>query len=108
MSDPETRLARLWALDEPPARDFEFERAVALRVERRRMIQTVVEIAALAAAALAVGWAAWPFVAHGLTWAGPILAVVAAVGLAVWSVDRTFERLALGGYEDFTRDFASE
>ena len=82
--------------------------AVALRVERRRLIQTVLEIAALAAATVAVAWAAWPFVAHEMSWAGPILAVAAAVGLAVWSVDLTFERLAFGGYEDFTRDLASE
>ena len=108
MADPETRLTQLWALDEPPARDPVFEAAVTMRIERRRLMFLALETAALATATLAVAWAAWPFVAHDLGRLGPLLAVAAAVGLAVWSVDRTFERLALGGYEDFTRDLASE
>ncbi len=108
MIDPETRLARLWALDEPPARDPAFERAVAGRIERQRLVLVWLERAALAAAAMAVAWAAWPFVAHELLRAAPLLAVTVAVGLAVWSVDLTLERLAFGGYEDFTRDLASE
>jgi len=108
MTDPETRLAELWSLDEPPARDPVFVGAVVARIEARRLLSTVLERAAMAAAALAVAWAAWPFVAHDLIRAGPLLAVAGALGLAVWSVDVTLERLPLGGYEDFTRDFASD
>ena len=108
MTDPETRLARLWALDEPPAHDPGFAQAVIARIERRRLVLVWLERAALAAATLAVAWAAWPFIAPELLHAAPLLAVAAAVGLAVWSVDLTFERLAFGGYEDFTRDLASE
>ena len=108
MNDPEARLARLWAVDEPPARDAAFVAAVTARIERRRLLFTVLERAALAVAALAVTWAAWPFVSPSLGVVAPGLAVAAALGLAVWSVDRTFERLALAGYEDFTRDFASD
>jgi hypothetical protein len=108
MSDPETRLAQLWALDEPPARDFAFETKVAERIERRRVLLTVLEIAAMTVAGLTVAWAAWPFVSVELLMDAPMLAVAAAVGLAVWSVDRTLERFTYRGYEEFTRDFASE
>ena len=108
MTVSEARLAELWALDEPPARDAVFEDAIAERIEGRRWLQTVLELGALALAALAVGWAAWPFVAADLSRNAPWLAVAAAVGLAVWSLDRTFDGLLLGGYEDFTRDLASD
>ena len=108
MTDPETRLAALWAEDEPPARDMGFEVAVTERIVRRRWLQTVLELCVLALAGFAVGWAAWPVVAADLNRAGPWLAVAVALGLAVWSVNRTFDSLLLGGYEDFTRDFASE
>jgi len=108
MNDPETRLARLWALEEPPARDPKFEAAVAARIERRRLVLVVLEWSALAAAALTVVWAAWPILLSEWSVVGPVAAVAGAVGLAVWSIDLTFERLAFGGYEDFTRDSASE
>jgi len=108
MIDPETRLAALWTLDEPLARDPAFEQAVVSRIERRRLIFVWLERAALTLAATAVAWAAWPFISHELLRAAPWLAVTAAIGLAVWSVDLTLERLAFGGYEDFTRDLASE
>jgi len=108
MTDPEIRLAQLWSLDNPPARDPAFAHAVTARIERRRLLWVWLERAAVAAAALAVAWAAWPFVSRELLGAAPLLAVAAAAGLAIWSVDLTFERLALGGYEDFTRDLASE
>jgi hypothetical protein len=108
MNDPDTRLTRLWALDEPPVRDPVFVARVAARVEGRRLLVTGLERTALIAAGLAVVWAAWPFISPELGVIGPMLAIAAAAGFAVWSVDRTLERLALGGYEDFTRDFASE
>jgi hypothetical protein len=108
MTNPEARLKALWALDQPPVRDPVFEGFVAARIERRRWRQTVVELCALAFAVLVGGWAAWPFVATGLTVAAPWLAAAFAIGLAVWSVDQTFDGLLFGGYEDFTRDFASE
>ncbi len=108
MTDPETRLAAIWAADDPPARDAGFQTAVTERIVRRRWLQTVLEFCVLALAGFVVGWAAWPFVAADLNQIGPWLAVAAAVGLAVWSVNRTFDSLLIGGYEDFTRDFASE
>jgi len=108
MTDPETRLAALWAADEPPARDAGFETAVAVRIVRVRWRQTILELFVLVLAGFVVGWAAWPFVAADVDTIGPWLAVAAAVGLAIWSVNRTFDGLLLGGYEDFTRDFASE
>ena len=108
MTDSEARLARLWAMDEPSARDPAFEEAVAVRIERRRWLQTALEFCALALAALAVGWAAWPFVAAELLRDAPWLAIAAAAGFAVWSMNRTFDGLLFGGYEDFTRDFASD
>jgi hypothetical protein len=108
MIDPEARLKALWALDEPPARDPIFEEALAARIERRRLWQTVVELWAVAFAVLVGGWAAWPFVAAALVPVAPWLAAAFAIGLAVWSVDLTFDGLQFGGYEDFTRDFASE
>jgi hypothetical protein len=108
MNDPDSRLAQLWRVDEPPARDTAFVAAVSTRIEHRRLLFTALEGAGLAAAGLAVVWAAWPFVSPALGVIAPGLTVAAAVGLVVWSVDRTFERLALAGYEDFTRDFASD
>jgi hypothetical protein len=108
MNDPEARLAELWALDHPPAHDPIFEETIAVRIERRRWLQTALELLALTLAALAVGWAAWPFAAADLPHSGPWLAIAAAVGLAVWSAKRTFDGLLFGGYEDFTRDLASD
>jgi putative Mn2+ efflux pump MntP len=108
MTDPEARLKALWTLDEPPARDPAFEGFVAARIERRRWRQTVVEFCAVAFALLVAGWAAWPFIATGVVVAAPWLAAALAIGLAVWSIDLTFDGLLFGGYEDFTRDFASE
>jgi len=108
MIDPDDRLRALWALDAPPARDPAFEAAVAVRIERRRLWQTVLELCAIAVAGLTGGWAAWPLVAAWLVPIAPWLAVAAAVGLAVWSVNQTFDGLLFGGYEDFTRDFASD
>jgi hypothetical protein len=108
MTDPETRLAALWAQDEPPAQDPIFVGVVATRIEQRRWLQTALELSVLGLAALAVGWAVWPFVAADLMRAAPWLTVAAAVGLAIWSVDRTLSGYVFGGYEDFTREFASE
>ena len=108
MTDPETRLAAFWAEGEPPARDPVFVGQVAARIEQRRWLQTVLELSVLTLVALVVGWAAWPFVAADLARAAPWLTVAAAVGLAVWSVNRTLSGYVFGGYEDFTRDFASD
>ena len=108
MTDPATRLAAFWALGDPPVRDLVFETAVAERIERRRLLIRTLEMAVFVVAGLSVAWAAWPFIARVVVDFAPILTVVAAVGLAVWSVEMIFDRLALGGYEDFTRDLASD
>jgi TRAP-type C4-dicarboxylate transport system permease small subunit len=108
MTDSETKLDQLWALDAPPARDPVFEAAVALRIERRRWLRTGLELAVLVAAGLVVCWAAWPYVTQTVDQTAPIVAIAGALGLAVWSLNRTLERWVFGGYEDFTRDFASE
>jgi hypothetical protein len=108
MTNPDMRLAVLWALDEPPMRDPVFEAAVSLKMERRRWLRAGLDAVGVALAAAVVGWAAWPYVLGVLDRTAPIVAVAAVLGLAVWWMDRTFERWVFGGYEDFTRDFASE
>lgn len=55
MSD-DTRLQKLWALDEPPARDAGFEFAVMARLLRRRLW---IDIATLAPIAVGAGFALW-------------------------------------------------
>jgi hypothetical protein len=108
MTDPDLRLAELWSLDEPPAHDRVFEAAVALKLERRRWLRAGLDAGVLALAAMVVGWAAWPYLAVVMNEVAPIAAVAVGLGLAVWWLDRTLERWVFGGYEDFTRDFASE
>jgi hypothetical protein len=108
MTNADERLAALWAMDAPPARDPVFEAALALRIERRRWLRSAVDTALLAVAGLVAVWAAWPFLVSGLGWAGPMLTIAVTFGLAVWSFDRTLEHWVFGGYEDFTRDLASE
>ena len=54
------RLAALWALDEPPARDSAFVLAVLDRLARRRFRTKVVRLVPLFIATIVVCWAIAP------------------------------------------------
>ena len=60
MTEPDRRLAELWAQDEPPARDPAFVIAVMETAARRRLLWRVLALAPVAAAAGAALWALGP------------------------------------------------
>jgi hypothetical protein len=92
----EQKLAELWAQDEPAAHDASFVLAAMERVERRRLIEGVLALAPLTAAAVLVFWALAPVIAAmaqglglGGVQAGPLIgAVVMALFLWAWVSDR--------------------
>lgn len=87
-------LAELWAQDEPPAQDLAFVLATMERVERRRLIEGVLALLPLAAAASLVLWALAPVIAVVAARVdapalGPLIAAsVMAVFLWGWASDR--------------------
>ncbi len=80
MTDPDTRLAALWAEDAPPERDPVFVVAVMERAARRRMAFEVAGLFPGALAATALLWAAGPLVMRG---ARVVLPILASPALAV-------------------------
>lgn len=80
MTDPETKLAALWAQDAPPERDPVFVVAVMERAARRRLAFEVAGLLPGALAATAVLWAAGPVIMHG---ARVVLPILASPALAV-------------------------
>jgi hypothetical protein len=57
---PEDRLARAFAVDLPPARDFAFSLAVMEKVARKRLLNSVMLLACVALLAALVLWAVAP------------------------------------------------
>jgi hypothetical protein len=95
MTNPDDKLARLWAKDEAPEVDPAFAQAVSARIGRRQILHEVGEVMAWAAPAAAVTWAVWPSVApaaqplmEGVIQVGPVLVIVAATLFALWSAAR--------------------
>jgi hypothetical protein len=60
MTDAETRLAALLAVDDAPAEDFVFETRVMARVEERRTVMNWARLVAYVVAGLVVAAAALP------------------------------------------------
>jgi len=95
MTNPDDKLARLWARDEAPEIDPAFAQAVSARIGRRQILHEVGEVIAWAAPAAAVTWAVWPSVApaarplmEGAIQIGPVLVIIAATLFALWSAAR--------------------
>lgn len=84
------RLSGLWALDEPPARDPEFEVTVMTRILRRRLWADIAAFAPVLIAITIVAWALAPVVGPALQTgsADPVslLGLVAALGVAAAAI----------------------
>jgi hypothetical protein len=85
----EQLLADLWAQDEAPAHDPSFVLAAMERVERRRLIEGILALAPMMAAASLVLWALAPVIASvaARVDAGALgpLAAAAMMALFLWS-----------------------
>jgi hypothetical protein len=79
----DSRLAALWALDEPPAQDPAFVLATLDRLARRRFRTRVARLVPLLVATIAVCWAIAPSVEAVFQSGGVAIAIAAAVGLAL-------------------------
>ena len=79
----DSRLATLWALDEPPAQDPAFVLTTLDRLARRRFRIRVARLVPLLVATLAVCWAIAPSVEAVLQSGGVAVSIAAAVGLAL-------------------------
>jgi len=95
MTNPDDKLAALWAKDEAPEVDPAFEQAVSARIGRRQILREVGEVIAWAAPAAAVTWAVWPSLApaaqpllQGASQVGPVLVIIASTLFALWSATR--------------------
>ena len=87
MTDADARLKRLFAEDEPPARDPAFSTAVMAEIARRRFVVDMILLSVATVTGAVVLWATWP----GLRPALPalsqgLLPVVACLTLAVTAV----------------------
>jgi hypothetical protein len=79
----DSRLASLWALDEPPAQDPAFVLATLDRLARRRFRIRVARLVPLFVATMAACWAITPLVDALLQSGGVAVVVAAAIGLAL-------------------------
>jgi hypothetical protein len=79
----DSRLAALWALDEPPAQDPAFVLATLDRLARRRFHMKVAWLLPLFVATMAVFWASAPSVEALLQSGGVEVGIAAAFGLAL-------------------------
>ena len=90
MVDDDEALKRLFVLDAPPERDFEFELKVFARMQGRRWLRDVADWAGLGLIAAVLLWAAGPWLAEGLRagvraldGAAPIVLALATVAAAL-------------------------
>jgi hypothetical protein len=79
----DSRLAALWALDEPPARDPAFVLATLDRLARRRFRIRVARLVPPFVATMAVCWAIAPSVEALLQSGGVAVVIAATIGLAL-------------------------
>jgi len=79
----DSRLASLWALDEPPAQDTVFVLATLDRLARRRFRMKVARLVPLFVATVAVCWAIAPSVEALLQSDGVAVVIAVAIGLAL-------------------------
>jgi len=85
MTDADTVLAQLWAVDEAPARDASFRLAVVDRVAKRRFGRDLLTYATVAAGLGVAAWGVAPLFADlGASLSGGLaLAGLAAVGIGL-------------------------
>ena len=79
----DSRLASLWALDEPPAQDPAFVLATLDRLARRRFRMKVARLVPLFVATMALCWAIAPSVETLHQSDGVAVAIAASIGLAL-------------------------
>jgi hypothetical protein len=79
----DSRLAALWAFDEPPVQDPAFVLATLDRLARRRFRIRVARLVPLFVATMAVCWAITPLVEVFLQSSGVAVVIAAAFGLAL-------------------------
>jgi hypothetical protein len=80
----DSRLASLWALDEPPPQDPAFVLATLDRLARRRFRMKVTRLVLLFVATMAVCWAIAPSIEALLQSNGVVVVIAtAAIGLAL-------------------------
>ncbi|MBX7247502.1 MAG: hypothetical protein K1X35_00455 [Caulobacteraceae bacterium] len=90
---PEERLARAFAFDEPPARDFAFTLAVMEKAARRRLMMNLLLLAAPALVGAVLMWALIPAlqplfesVAQGIWPAVPAALLAAFLAVVSWQL----------------------
>lgn len=95
MTDKEARLAAFFAADEPPAQDDAFVRSLATRMERRGVLEAVLDNAPLGVAAIAVAATLGPSISPGVMQlfdamgvALPMFAAAAIVAGTFWIASR--------------------
>jgi drug/metabolite transporter (DMT)-like permease len=79
----DSRLASLWALDEPPAQDPAFVLATLDRLARRRFRMKAARLVPMFVATMAVCWAVAPSVEALLQSNGVAAVIAAAIGFAL-------------------------
>jgi hypothetical protein len=79
----DSRLASLWALDEPPAQDPAFVLATLDRLARRRFGMKVARLVPLFVATMAGCWAIAPSIEALLQSNGVAVVIAAAIGFAL-------------------------
>jgi hypothetical protein len=82
MSNKEARLAAFFAAEEPPAHDPVFTRTVVARMERRPVLEMVLDQAPLAIALVAITWALWPAFTHSAQGVAEFMGVALPIGVA--------------------------
>jgi len=88
----DARLAALWSLDEPPARDPAFVLATLDRLARRRFRADITRLLPLFVAVAAACWAIAPAVEALFASSGVELAIAGGFGLALASAYACRER----------------
>ena len=91
MTPADRRLAALFALDEPPARDPAFSAAVVERLARRRCLLDLAFLGALSAVGALALWALWPVLQPA------VIAVSDRLAPAAWALALAFSAVAILG-----------
>ncbi|HEY2659673.1 MAG TPA: hypothetical protein VGI79_08125 [Caulobacteraceae bacterium] len=101
MTEPDTELMRLFAVEEAPARDFDFELKVAAGVQRQRLMRDAFDWTLVGFVAAIALWATGPWLIQAtrvllqaLGGAAPVIVAISGTALALaaaWFVPDAFE-----------------